>query len=245
VDVDGAVRELFLRSGRSDDPNLSYAEERLARHADPGPLLSLYRRLLEAEGEPVVADRGDWMQLELQLCGFAAEREEGEGLYLRVRNRIFATVFEPQWVKEKMDGRLLAVALARWQEAGRRGEASSGMLLRTLEGHSAPVNSTAFSPDGKTLVTGSHDRTARLWDAGSGRLLLKLEGHSDAVGSVAFSPDGNTVLTASADGTAILHPAHHEDYYRFACQVLSTWDKLPNVSDKDLAEVKATCPRAP
>ena len=58
----------------------------------------------------------------------------------------------------------------------------------------------AFSPDGKTVLTGSSDKTARLWDAATGRPLGLPMKHQDLVRAVAFSPDGKTVLTGSADG---------------------------------------------
>jgi tetratricopeptide (TPR) repeat protein len=67
--------------------------------------------------------------------------------------------------------------------------------------------SVAFSPDGKTLLTGSHDHTARLWDAASGEPIGQPLVHSRAVWSVAFSPDGKTVLTGSQDRTARLWDA--------------------------------------
>jgi WD40 repeat protein len=51
------------------------------------------------------------------------------------------------------------------------------------------VNSVAFSPDGKQVVSGSYDKTVRLWDALAGAPLQTLEGHSGSVNSVAFSPD--------------------------------------------------------
>ena len=53
----------------------------------------------------------------------------------------------------------------------------------------------AFSLDGKQVLTGSEDKTARLWDAQSGKALRTFTGHSDEVTSVAFSPDGKQVLT--------------------------------------------------
>jgi WD40 repeat protein len=51
--------------------------------------------------------------------------------------------------------------------------------------------SVAFSPDGKQVVSGSDDKTVRLWDAVTGAALQTLEGHSSSVFSVAFSPGGN------------------------------------------------------
>jgi WD40 repeat protein len=70
--------------------------------------------------------------------------------------------------------------------------------------HDDSVTSVHFSPDGRTVLTGSNDKTARLWEVETGRELRVLRGHEDGVTSVAFSPDGRTVLTGSKDKTARL-----------------------------------------
>jgi WD40 repeat protein len=60
----------------------------------------------------------------------------------------------------------------------------------------------AFSPDGKTLLTGSWDRTARLWDAATGQPVGVPLRHRLPVRAIAWAPDGRTVLTGCEDRTA-------------------------------------------
>src|SRR5262249_48766716 len=58
-----------------------------------------------------------------------------------------------------------------------------------------PVLSVAFSPDGKRIVSGSEDRTLKVWDAQTGQETRTLEGHTGIVYSVAFSPDGKRIAS--------------------------------------------------
>ena len=57
----------------------------------------------------------------------------------------------------------------------------------------------AFSPDGRFCLSGSSDKTLRLWDASTGQCVRTFEGHTEHVTSVAFSPDGRFCLSGSDD----------------------------------------------
>ena len=71
---------------------------------------------------------------------------------------------------------------------------------RVLQGHTYPVNSVVFSPDGRHIVSGSTDGTIRLWGAQTGgQVGNSLQGHTGPVYSVAFSPDGRHIVSGSRD----------------------------------------------
>ena len=96
------------------------------------------------------------------------------------------------------DGALLAVASQTgiWIY-----DVQTGKELALLTGHTGRINSIAFSPDGRTLASGSSDNTVCLWNASTRTETGRLEGHTAAVNSVSFSPDGHSLLSKGDDKT--------------------------------------------
>jgi len=102
------------------------------------------------------------------------------------------------------DGRLLGVA------AGKKVQiynASTRMLLRVLESHTSSVTSVHFSPNSKTLASGSWDNSVKLWDVETGQLQKTLQDHHSPVTcitSVHFSPNSKTLASGSWDNSVKL-----------------------------------------
>ncbi|MCI0462115.1 MAG: protein kinase [Gemmataceae bacterium] len=69
-------------------------------------------------------------------------------------------------------------------------------LVRSFAGHTAAVSSLAFAPDGRSLVSGSLDGTARIWEVDSGKELRSLDRDLGPVTCVTFAREGNSVLVA-------------------------------------------------
>ena len=73
-----------------------------------------------------------------------------------------------------------------------------------FKGHTDAVYATAFSPDGKFLVTASFDSTLKLWDPATGKEVRTYGGalgHAKQVISVAFNQDGSMIASGSTDNT--------------------------------------------
>ncbi len=102
------------------------------------------------------------------------------------------------------DGTRLAVAcsIGIWLY-----DPDNGQALDLLTTHTDYVSSVAFSPDGRTLVSGSKDGIIRLWDTQTGILRQSLTGHTGSVSSVVFSSDGTSLASGSSDNTVCLWDA--------------------------------------
>ena len=74
-----------------------------------------------------------------------------------------------------------------------------GALVAILKGHTDSIETLEVSPDGSRAVTGSMDRTLRLWDLQTWQVLRVLEGHTGAVHAAAFTRDGRRLISASED----------------------------------------------
>lgn len=103
------------------------------------------------------------------------------------------------------DGNLLAAATGGWHNELWNVQAAT--LVRTLRGHSGgSYCAISFAPDGKTLATGSVDKTVRLWQCSTGQELMvwPFPAH---VRSLAFARDGSFLQVATCDGRLTVFPA--------------------------------------
>uniref|UniRef100_A0AAY4C8Z0 Dynein assembly factor with WD repeat domains 1 n=1 Tax=Denticeps clupeoides TaxID=299321 RepID=A0AAY4C8Z0_9TELE len=79
--------------------------------------------------------------------------------------------------------------------------------VHTLIGHRGEISSVQFNWDCSLIVTGSMDRTCRVWDAPAGKCVFTFSDHEDEVLDVCFDCTGQLIATASADGTARVYSA--------------------------------------
>jgi WD40 repeat protein len=157
------------------------------------------RRTLESSPEPY--RNWEWHHLYQQL--------DGARFVLRTPGTGYArTAFSPA-------GGMLAVGSS--DGTIRLIDPASGAEVRSLRGHSRPIQQLAFSRDGKYLASGSgddifrpdekpsgsalEDHAVRLWDPATGAEVAVLRGHTRAVKVLAWSPDGSRLASGGDDWT--------------------------------------------
>src|SRR5262249_33811559 len=104
-------------------------------------------------------------------------------------------------------------------------DVQTGAPLHILSGDTDLIWTVAYSPDNKTVLTGSLDGTARLWDAHSGTLLNIFPGFVGGGFAGAYSPRGQTLLIGTADGNeehgvAVLWDSENYEVIRPLCPLL-------------------------
>ena len=126
------------------------------------------------------------------------------------------------------------------------GQSVSGTGVRqknfdiSVGGHNEPVTALALSPDGKTLVTGSRDRTIRVWDLNTAKVVRTLQGHTDEVTSLAFSKDGNQLASSSKDqGIRIWNLSSTDEHRNFAGHDGYVWSAVFSTDGKLFASAGA------
>ena len=92
------------------------------------------------------------------------------------------------------------------QPSSKNGDASAhngdaGTLPVVMRGHTDDITRIAWADDGLSVVSGSADKTVRVWDARTGKETLRGVGHTRSVRAVAFAPNGTFVVSGGDDGT--------------------------------------------
>jgi guanine nucleotide-binding protein subunit beta-2-like 1 protein len=98
-----------------------------------------------------------------------------------------------------------------------------GYARKLLSGHSEPVVSTVLSSDGQFALSGSWDRTMRLWDLNTGASVRTFQGHTKDVNSVAFSGDNRQIVSGSRDKTIKLWNTLAECKYTITEDMHTDW----------------------
>jgi tricorn protease-like protein len=109
-------------------------------------------------------------------------------------NRVMELNFARAGFSLSTDGKTFATG-HQYDNVVRIGAVDTGKEVKSFAGHTGGVYAVAFSPDGKTIVSGGLDRTLRLWDVGSGREVRQFAGVRDQIRSACFSPDGKRVAS--------------------------------------------------
>jgi WD40 repeat protein/tetratricopeptide (TPR) repeat protein len=72
-------------------------------------------------------------------------------------------------------------------------------LIKTLIGHEDSIRTLAITPDNQQIISGSDDKTIKVWDLQTGKVVLTLQGYDASVRGVVVTPDGSKLVSCSHD----------------------------------------------
>ncbi len=100
------------------------------------------------------------------------------------------------------DGKLLAAAsdaIGRKQNAVQLIDIASQKLTKSFGDHGNTIDTLAFSPDGKSIVTGAQDGNLRIWNIKTKKIIKAVKVHKSSIKSAVFSPDSQLIATGGFD----------------------------------------------
>lgn len=152
-------------------------------------------KMVESKSQSLRSDLEDWSRF---TRGESHILKEHPGLiWQQGANQPKNSAVSRQAALLEDSGRWIGRPWLRWIN---RPEERSPCRL-TLKGHAGSVNAVAVIPGSTRVVSGSYDRTLKIWDIESGEEPQTLTGHRDIIHAVAVTPDGRTIVSGSNDKT--------------------------------------------
>lgn len=179
--------EQFAISGSEDGTLRSWQLDLEAQHHDAAIQVSLQR----SQGELQSSTHRFWQQMSWAKTAWETGKAITSYKYLARARAIPGYERAPELLE--LNAKLSKV-LTRKNLRGK-------WMTRTFKGHQGSVTSVATSPDGQYLVSGSADKTLRLWDLWSAQHLRTFKGHRQGVTVGVVTPDGRFVISGSTDMT--------------------------------------------
>jgi WD40 repeat protein len=177
-----------------------------ARNPKANPLPDPPRLVEIRNSESVTEMRHEWTPLERvhawgHFVGTHIRRlaDEVEPVFQMAWNNAASGPVAEQVAKMECEGKGLSREWLRLRN--RPPFTPNPACLKVLEGHTNSVCAVAMTPDGGRAISGSDDKTLRLWDLATGACLKVLEGHTDDVNAVSITPDGERAISGGRDKT--------------------------------------------
>ena len=164
------------------------------------------RRARDLVGSPIFSPDGRLLLLQVEDRDDkkTAELYDSDGTFLRSLpgdlNSAPHAAFSP-------DSKLVALAD---DDSGFVWSIAENKIVRKFEEPSAKIVSIAFSPDGKSIATGSKEGVVQLWSFPEGRQLAKVHVDSPDLYQVAFSPNGKYILVRDGVAKWVWQPHAHQ-----------------------------------